>query len=225
MRDDPWSAGPFRATPIAPSVIPEFGSAREQVPRELAPLTAALGDFGLMLARAVSDPRAAELARLLASPPYAIVFAQEINRGFLVGALRSMEEWTGDLQEMIQRYTGETIALAMVLGEEVMRALTEENPKGLSRETLLVIQTSELAAPLKLLGMLTTKNNLEKFLDEVGLLASELVNACTLAGQEWIDALLAENGNPARQGYLVGELYGTVVVEVCRFIIEGLITP
>jgi hypothetical protein len=93
-------------------------------------------------------------------PAYLFESMRSIQTGSMVGGLRAIADWIGDLQHDIETYTGEPIALANVLIDELLRGLFEDNPKGLSQDTKRVVEASQLLAPLKLLGALTAQDDL-----------------------------------------------------------------
>jgi hypothetical protein len=138
---------------------------------------------------------------------YAILFSEGFWRGFLVGGLRGAADAIGELQNVIATYTGEIPALTLALGNELARYILEGDPK-LSKDTRHILETSEMATLLKLLAVLCVKDSWEGFLEDVDLLAADLIRACEQAGREWLDEFLSANGDPNRQGILAGELYG-----------------
>jgi hypothetical protein len=220
-RFDPWSAGAVPATPMEP-VVPVFGT-RKPAAETNANWISALGEFGLLLPSALVDPRARVFASQMRSPLTLATFQEGFTRGCFAGALRALADWIGNLQETIAAYTGELPALTLVAFKELLRGITEENPTGLTRDTQLVLDAAQLTAPLQVLALLTVQDDLDNLLLNMDLVAADILTAFTRSGREWIDDFFANNGDPPRQGVLLGEMYGSAVVETLRFWVESLL--
>jgi hypothetical protein len=223
MSDDPWMKGPWQATPLRP-IYPAFGAPpAEKPPDTIPPYLKPLWNLGAAMAQQVRDPRSGEFARLMSASPYPLVFALAFNRGYMSGCLHGLDVWIGDLQERMRMYFKEVPALTEALGAEVARAMREDNPTGLSKEARMIVDASNLLAPLKVLAYLTAKNDVGDLLSRIGIAVEDIVEACIQMGEEWLDEFFASNGNADRQGFLGGELYGVVTVQIITFVVESLV--
>jgi hypothetical protein len=224
-RSDPWLAEPFPAGPMQPLITP-FGARSEDKLEEKPQWQHALDEFGQLLSAEIPhDPRARLFAMRMENSSYAEHFYEGFWRGYLAGGLRGAADTIGELQNLIATYTGEPPALTLALINEVARYMFEGDPK-ISNDTRYVLETSEMVTLLKLLAVLSVKNSWKGFLEDVDLLAADLIRACKQAiqesGREWLDEFLSANGNPKRQGILAGELHGRAVFEVVLIYIDLL---
>lgn len=213
---DIWSKGPYPAGEIKP-LVGDFNSL-PSLPQNLPNWKKALMEFGRLIPYVAYDEDRFSVEML--KPKEFGKFCEGFLKGYFIGAGDGLAYWIKDLIAEIALYIDEIPDLTRVSAHEILRGLTEENPKGLSKETQMVFEASELLMPLKLLALLTVRDSLEEMLKEVDILAGDLIMACKQAGQEWIDEFLSETGNLYKQGFLVGDLYGRSMVEVIRIFIE-----